>query len=163
MKSVKLTKRLAALASLIKPGASVADIGTDHGLITAHLAQRGDMARIIASDIKPGPLGSARENAQIHGVEGHIEFVLAPGLEGISPHSVDTIVIAGMGGETILNILAGAQWTRKRSVQLLLQPQSKLGVLCSWLQDNGYDTVNIGTVAEKGKRYTILEVFGTED
>lgn len=163
MKRITLSKRLSAIARFVPPGARVADVGTDHGFIPVFLAQTGLARRIIASDIRPGPLSRAEESARAHGVTDAVEFVLAPGLSGVGPADVDTVIIAGMGGETILSILADAAWTRERGVLLILQPQSKLGLLYNWLLSQGYDILDMDVVEEKRKRYTIMVAKGLED
>ena len=82
-KTVKLPNRLKTVAGFIEKGASVADIGTDHGLLPAYLAQSGSARRIIASDISSGSLEAARRTAEKYGVTEQIEFIVAPGLDGI--------------------------------------------------------------------------------
>jgi tRNA (adenine22-N1)-methyltransferase len=115
-----------AIASFIHRGASVADIGTDHGFLPVYLAQNGLARSIIASDISAGSLEAARRSATNYGVSDKITFIVAPGLSGIKETDVDTIVIAGLGGETIAAILNEAPWTRYSDIKLILQPQSKI-------------------------------------
>jgi len=156
MKKIKLSGRLNALVDMIAPGASVADIGTDHGFLPVYLAQTALAKNIIASDISAASLDSARRSAAEYNVTTAIRFVAAPGLSGISPNEADTIVIAGMGGETILKILKETPWIKRRKIKLILQPQSKLDLLARFLYDNGYIIQKTQTVRDKGKRYTIM-------
>jgi len=162
MKQKKLSERLKALADYIDDGASVADIGTDHGFLPVYLAQAGLVKSIFASDISRASLDSAKQAAADAGVSEAITFIFAPGLDGISPTDVDTVIIAGLGGETILSILMDAPWTGRSGIKLILQPQSKIELLCRFLYDNGYLINETKSVLDKGKRYTILYVSGGE-
>ncbi|MCL2409307.1 MAG: class I SAM-dependent methyltransferase [Oscillospiraceae bacterium] len=153
---LKLPKRLASIADLIEQGASVADIGTDHGFLPVYLAQR-DIARIIiASDISEGSLSSARRTAVKYGVEDRIKFVTAPGLDGVEAHEVDTVVIAGIGGENIAGIINDAPWLRERGVRLILQPQTKLDTLCYFLRENGYPIRRMELVRDRDRLYAVI-------
>ena len=100
-----MNKRLEAIYALIGEGRGLVDVGTDHGYIPTALAQSGYAGNIIASDIKPGPLQAARRSAENAGVADKIDFLLCDGLDGCDPSAIDTIVIAGMGGDTICGIL----------------------------------------------------------
>jgi len=160
MKRIRLSKRLIALAELIRKDASVADIGTDHGYLPVFLAQAGIAKRIIASDISAASLSAAQRSAAEFDVSEAITFLVASGLDGVTPNEADTIVIAGMGGETILSILENAPWTNNRGVTLILQPQSKIDLLCRFLYDSGYEIKQTKSVHEKGKYYTVILAVG---
>ena len=155
---LKLSGRLKTVAGFIEKGSCVADIGTDHGHIPVYLAQTGLAKRIIASDMSAGSLGAARRTAEKHSVADKMTFVVAPGLEGICETDVDTIVISGMGGETIIGILAAAPWTKRFGINLILQPQTKIDVLCAWLSDNGYIISNTEYAKDRGRTYTVFLV-----
>jgi len=146
-----------AIAGFIEASSSVADIGTDHGFLPVYLAQTGLASRIIASDMSAGSLEAARRSAAKYDVTEKITFVVAPGLSGVREADVDTVVIAGVGGETIAKILEGAPWT-KSGVRLILQPQTKLDVLQSFLFDNGYTIRDTKQVQDRGRTYTVLLV-----
>ena len=159
MKYIKLSNRLRALADLIDNGAAVVDIGSDHGHLPVYLAQSRKTARIIASDISAASLSAARRFAKEYNVTESITFMVAPGLDAITASDVDTIVIAGLGGETILQILENAPWTKNGAVRLILQPQSKIDLLCRFLYNNGYEIKETKSVVDKGKSYTIIVVM----
>lgn len=136
MKEIKLSHRLSAIASLIKGGKAIVDVGTDHGYLPVWLAQQSALSQITATDIKEGPLAHARSSALHYGVQSRIDFVLTDGLRGLSG-MYDTVVIAGMGGETIVHILENAPWALSEAVLLVLQPQTKQEELLLWLKNNG--------------------------
>ncbi len=156
MKTIKLTKRLSAIVRYVKSGSTVIDVGTDHGYIPVFLAQNGIADRMIASDVRRGPLRSAMKSAEEYGVSDKIEFVLADGLSGIGEFDADTVIIAGMGGETIIKILNAAPWTCHERVELILQPQSKLSELNVWLAGRGYAVTDGELVEDDGKLYVVL-------
>jgi len=94
--------RLQTIASLVPKGSIVADIGTDHAQLPLLLRERHISPLVYAIDNKPGPLRQAYQNTQ--GVKG-ITLVLANGIEQLSS-DVTTLVLAGLGGRTIVEILA---------------------------------------------------------
>ena len=156
MGSVKLSKRLGVIAGYIEKGASVADIGTDHGYLPIYLAQHGLARRIIASDISERSLNPARRSAAKYGVEDKIKFIAAPGLSGIGEFDADTVVIAGMGGETIIGILSGVPWVICGDIRLILQPQSKNVDLYLWLRENDISVHDASLARDRGRIYAVL-------
>lgn len=158
MESMTLTPRLALAAELIPAGARLADVGTDHGKLPISLLLSGRVRAAIGSDIRPGPLSHAERNAREHGVT--LPLRLAPGLEGLAPAECDTVTIAGMGGETIAQILADAPWTAAGEHLLLLQPMTMLDELRRWLAANGYVTETERICREGRKYYVVMAVRG---
>lgn len=141
----------------------MADIGTDHGLLPVWLLEHGVAAQVIAADLRAGPLEAARRTARRYGLSDRISFRLCDGLSGISPDETDTIVIAGMGGETIVGILSAAPWTKTQGVKLLLQPQSAFPELRSWLTAQGYQIQREQIVCEGNRLYVIMDVNAGAD
>ncbi len=158
-KRLSLQPRLRRLAELVPAGCRLTDVGTDHGYLPVSLLQQGRIASAIASDIGAEPLEHARRTAAACKVEG-LSFRLCPGLAAIAPEETDVIVIAGMGGETILAILQAAPWTKDGRHCLLLQPMTKTADLRRWLVDNGYTFTGEYLVEDKGRIYPILCVCG---
>lgn len=154
-----LQPRLRAIADLVPNGTRLVDVGTDHGFIPVDLLLSERISSAIASDIGAAPLEHARRTAAVHDVTERIEFRLCDGLNGVSADEVDCIVIAGMGGDSIVSILEAAPWT-KENVFLLLQPMSKAEVLRRWLSESGYCVTAERLVADKGVIYPILSVRG---
>ena len=159
-KELTLQPRLAMLASLVPTGASLADVGTDHGYLPVYLLRHGVIAHAIASDINALPLEHARRTADEYGVTRGIDFRLCAGLGDIEAQEVDTVAIAGMGGETIIEILKNAPWTREKT--LLLQPMTKPEVLRVWLSENGYTITQEHLVRDKDTLYAVLIATGGE-
>ena len=135
-----LDRRLQMVADLIRDGSRVADIGTDHALLPCALVAAGRCPSAIASDIRVGPTEAAQKTVAATGLEQTVSVRLGAGLQTVSPDEVDDIVIAGMGGETIIEILSASPWAKEK--KLLLQPQTKLPELRRWLNENGYDVLD---------------------
>ena len=160
-KRLELSARLALLAGWVPQGARLADVGTDHGFLPVWLRLHGRVASAIASDLRPGPLSRARENAAIWCVDG-IDFRLCDGLAAVGPEECDTVSIAGMGGENIAAILAAAPWTADGRHTLLLQPQSRGEVLRAFLQEHGCAIRRERLVEDRGHVYPVLEAGAGE-
>lgn len=158
MESMALTPRLALAAAFVPQGARLADVGTDHGKLPISLLLSGRARSAVGSDIRPGPLSHAARNAEEHGVA--LPLRLAPGLDGVSPDECDTVAIAGMGGETIVEILRAAPWTRDGSHLLILQAMTMLPLLRVWLAANGYRTEKERVCREDRKYYVVIAARG---
>lgn len=158
MKQLELTPRLQAVADLVPMGTAMADIGTDHAYLPVWLLLEGKIRCAIAADLREGPLERARLTAKEYECREHITFRLCDGLSGIAPEEADTIVIAGMGGETIAAILEAAAWTQNSSYTLILQPMSAQNDLRRWLWRNGFNVVNERIICEGEKLYNIMFV-----
>ncbi len=159
-KKLILQPRLQLLANLVPLGTWLADIGTDHGYLPVWLKQNGRIAGAIAADMGQEPLQHARRTAEEYGVTD-VEFRLCDGLQGLRADEADTIVIAGMGGQTIIHILSAAPWTNAPGrYTLLLQPMTKAGILRRWLVDNGYTFTEERLVWDKDFLYPVLVVTG---
>lgn len=160
-KRLELSARLALLADWVPQGARLADVGTDHGLLPIWLRLRGRISSAVASDLRPGPLSRARENAAAYGADG-IDFRLCDGLAAVEAGECDTVTIAGMGGENIAAILAAAPWTADGRHTLLLQPQSRAEALRRFLAEHGYAIAREALVRDRGFLYPVIEAGAGE-
>lgn len=153
MKSLSL--RLETIASLVPNGARVCDIGTDHGYLSIFLKNNNIAKSVIATDLNQKPLLSAQKNISESGVSG-IELRLGCGLSPIKPGEVDTIVIAGMGGEVIANILNDCEWIKDGKYTLILQPTTSADTLRRFLCDNGFEIQSETPISENQKLYSLM-------
>lgn len=160
-KRLELTPRLRLLADWVPQGAKLADVGTDHAYLPVWLTVHGRVSSAIASDLRQGPLQGAAEHCRLYGAET-VDCRLAPGLEAVSPEEADTVVIAGMGGETIASILADAPWTADGAHTLLLQPMTHAEELRRFLMDHGYSIRREALVYDRGTIYPVMEVTAGE-
>lgn len=152
---IPLTPRLAAIADWVPDGASVADIGTDHAYLAAAIA--GRVERVIASDLRPGPLARAQETIRRYGVGQKVETRLAGGLSALRPGEADTIIIAGMGGILINEILEQGKLVAQAAQTLLLQPMTAIYETRRFLLENGYAIRRERLAQEGDKLYVILQ------
>ena len=123
-------------------------------MIPVWLAQMGRATRILATDIRPGPLQNAAALVEETDTGDKIQLMLTDGLKGVAPEDGEVVVIAGMGGETMVSILAAAPWTRNSC--LILEPQSKKALLRRFLVENGYQITEEHLVKDAGRFYPIL-------
>ncbi len=151
-----MNKRLNCILSHVPDGYGVIDVGTDHGYLPVSLARRGYPGRLIAADINAGPLHAALRSAEEAGLKERIEFQLADGLEHCDPNVIDTIVIAGMGGDTICGILDRAEWCMNSHYTLVLQPMTRAEVLRYWLIYNEFEIMSEDLIEDGGILYAVL-------
>lgn len=151
----KISKRLCTAASYVRNGAVVADIGTDHAYLPIHLALENKIQRGLASDINEGPIARARENIHKYGLDNIIDTCVADGLDDIEAYAPTDIIICGMGGELIAQIIDKSVYVKKIGVRLILQPMTSIKELRKYLQ-NGFSTVAENIVFEDNKLYQII-------
>lgn len=160
---IKLSERMQAVASMVTAGNRLADIGTDHGYIPIVLVQEGKIPSAIAADINAGPLERAGEHIAACHLEDRIRTIRGDGLKGILPGEVDTILIAGMGGELIVHILTEGEEVCRAAKELVLQPQSELKKVRKYLRQHNYRIVDEDMVLEDGKYYPMMRVEADPD
>ncbi len=159
---VKLPARLQAVAEFIPPGKAVADIGTDHALLPVYLAARGLASRVIAVEKAPGPLDAARRAVTASGLDGRIEVRAGDGLRPLAPGETDVLVLAGMGGRTITEILEAAPAVVRAADTLVLQPQEPVAPARRWLIENGWRLADEELVEEAGRLYPVIRAVPGE-
>lgn len=150
-----LNSRLHACAELIRPGAHVCDVGTDHAQLAVYLLQQGIAADVIASDIGEGPLQAAARTIEAHGLTDRIRTILSDGLQSIPPEGLTDIVIAGMGGETMIHILESAPFSLEGK-RLILQPMTKARELRRWLFCEGFSITAETCVRDDRYLYAVM-------
>lgn len=155
-----LSDRLQTIADMICEECRVADIGTDHGYLPIYLLQKKRPIFVAACDINQGPLDHAKRSAAQYGLENAMSFRLGNGLACVAPNEVDTIIIAGMGGETIAAILEAAPWTKSGECRMLLQPMTKVEFLRPWLSERGYVIEQERLVYENRTYFPVMAVTG---
>lgn len=154
----KLSNRLNMLASLAYNSQRLADIGTDHGYLPLYLLENGHVDHCILCDINLGPLENAKRSFNEAEFTEKTEFRLGSGIEPLDYSEVDTVVIAGMGGGLIIDILSQNLQKSKSFELLLLQPMTEQNQLRSWLLDQGFNIKSDHYVHEGSKYYEIIEV-----
>jgi hypothetical protein len=161
-KRKRIPKRMLAIANLVDNSKVLADVGCDHAYISINLLENGKAERIIASDLREGPLNIARDNIKLEGFEERIETRLCAGLCGYEAGEVDTILISGMGGMLVKEILSESIDVVRRADTLILEPQSDLRVVRAYLKDIGFEIIDEDMLSEGGKYYQIMKAVKSE-
>lgn len=150
--------RLKAIADMVPPSDSLADIGTDHGYIPTYLVTKGTIERAIAADISRPSLARAQALIKAEGLEDRIQTRLGDGLAILSIGEVDTIILAGVGGGLTSEILSRDREIAQATTTLVLQPMTAIEDLRRWLAANGYRIFDEDLVKERGRIYEIIAV-----
>ncbi len=153
---MKLSARLAMLADCVPQDAVLADIGTDHAYLPVSLVESGRIGRAIAGDVVSGPYQAAQKAVAAAGYEAEISVRLGNGLAVLRPGEADTVVIAGMGGATIVEILAAEPEITAELKRLILQPMIAAGQVRRWLRDNCWRIVEEELVEDSGRIYEVI-------
>ena len=138
-------------------GKTVADIGTEHAYIPIYLIQHNLADHVIASDVRKGPVNTARDNIEKNGLSNKIEVRLGSGLSVLKNDEADTIIIAGMGGQLISEIIE-AEIIISRNCKLVLQPMNAQYELRKYLLENNFKITNEDIAVEGFKVYNIMNV-----
>lgn len=156
---MQLSKRLKAIADMVSGGNRLVDVGCDHGYIPIWLVEQGKIPGAIAMDINKGPLLRAKANIEKHGLSCYIETRVSDGVSALAKGEGDTLVIAGMGGPLTERILSEGEKALKEFSEFILEPQSEIGHMRKFLQENRYKIVEEDMVYEDGKFYPVMKVI----
>ena len=151
-----INKRLLICSELVRDGAVLADVGTDHAYLPIYLLQKGKIERAVLSDINQGPLNKARENSEKAGFINKVELRLCNGASELSDSGATDYAICGMGGELIAEIIENAPHLKSEKINLILQPMSKSEVLREYLFTHGFHIARERYVTDTGKHYVCI-------
>ena len=157
-KSPQLDNRLMLCARFVRRGAKLADIGTDHAYLPVWLCRNGVCPKAVAADINPEPLERGRQTVNEAQLGDRISMRLSDGLKQINSDEADDIVIAGMGGELIADIILSCDFSRNSEKHFILQPMTKSEELIRLLCENGFEIDAQDCCVASGKCYTVLSV-----
>lgn len=153
-----MTPRLLCVASFVKNGAIVADVGTDHAYIPIYLITNETAKSALAMDINEGPLLRAKENIERFNLEDKISTRLSDGLIKLKEGECDTVIIAGMGGILINRILDNSKNLYPHIKHYILQPMTAVEETRKFLEENGFFIENERLAKEDNKIYTVISV-----
>ncbi|MBD1371189.1 SAM-dependent methyltransferase [Hazenella sp. IB182357] len=151
-----ISDRLKTIASYIPEHKRVADIGGDHALLLMYLAKRHQLQHGIVGELNEGPFQNAKTRVQAFQCDSLIDVRLGNGLSILSPHEVDVVVIAGMGGNLITQILEEGKPSLIGVHTLILQPNISSGLIRKWLVKNGFRIHQETIVKENDILYEII-------
>jgi len=161
---MELSIRLQMNVDLVPEKCTVADIGCDHGYGAIYLAENKNCTRVIAMDVKQGPLDMAEKNISRAGLSDIIECRLSNGMEKLQPREVDTLMIAGMGGMLVCQILQGKPEVLSKIQTLVIQAQSDLKELRKLLPKLGFFIDKEAMCKDAGKYYLAIRALrGVEE
>lgn len=155
---MKLTPRLEKIASLIPKCDCVGDVGTDHAYIPVALAERNIVGHAIASDIVDGPVLNAKKTVVRYGMDEMVEVRKGPGLQPYEIGEIQGVIIAGMGGPLIAEIIEDRYELAQSLDFLILQPMIGQEVLREYLENRNFLIVEEYIETEGNKFYEILKV-----
>ncbi len=157
-----MLNRLKLCSEMVTGKGIACDVGTDHAYLAADLILSNKCSQVIASDIKEGPLEAAAKTVEKYGLSDKIQLVLSDGLQNVPDEGVSDVIIAGMGGETIVEILQACCWIADESINLVLQPMTKAEILREWLGMNGFEIDEERAVEETGRVYIVIRAHYNE-
>ncbi len=149
-------KRLLKCAEYVCRGGISADVGTDHAYLPVFLVKNGISKRAVACDIKDGPLEAAKTTVLSNGLSDKITIVKSDGLDSVVTDEITDVIIAGMGGEMISDIISRCNYLKTNKTNLVLQPMTKPHLLRRFLCDNGFYIKNESAVSSGVFCYTVI-------
>lgn len=155
-----LSYRLNKIAEKVTINGIIADIGTDHAYIPIFLYKNNKIKSAIACDISKGSLQKAIDNINKYNLQDNIQTRLGNGLEKITlQDNIDTIIIAGMGGMLMIDILEKGNIIANNVKELILQPQKDIDKVRQYLHNNNFKIIDDEMLKDEGKYYTIIKAI----
>lgn len=154
-----LSDRMRAVVGLVQPCKSIADIGCDHGYVSMELVRSNICRHVIAMDINKGPLERAKQNIADYEMQEYIQLRLSDGTCALQQGESEGIICAGMGGKLVISILEQGKELIREMSQVILQPQSELNEVRSYLREHGFLIDKEDIVYEDGKYYPMMRAL----
>jgi len=151
-----LSPRLKIIADSIRGFDTAADIGSDHAYLPIYLAENGLVKSAIATDVNSGPVKISKERIKSYGVTAKVSVRQGNGLKAINPGEAEVIVVAGMGGILIRDILDKDAKVAESAKLLILQPMRDSDKVRKWLFLHGFDIIDEELVKEQDKIYEVI-------
>jgi len=156
---MKLSPRLSTIADMLPAGLKAADIGTDHAYLPVELILQNKTNFIVAGDVHVGPYQAAQLHVRQAGLLHNISVRLGDGLAVLAPGEVDAVILAGMGGVTMAQILSASPAVTAKLSVLILQPMNGAALLRQWLVNQGWNFDAETLVQDDGRLYEIIRVI----
>ena len=148
--------RLKTVAKMTTKGNIAADIGTDHGYVPIYLVENNICEKVYAMDINEGPLKIAKKNITLKGLNNQIVTIQSNGMEKMKNNMADTVIIAGMGGDLIVNILKKGE-SIEGIKELVLSPHRRVDLVREYILDKGWEIIDEKMLIDCGKYYTVIK------
>ena len=160
---VPMSARLEAIVRLAGQGDTVCDVGCDHAHVPIRLLQTGCYRRAIGMDVIAGPLGKAAANLALYGMEDRVQLRLSDGLDACIAGEADTLIVTGMGGTLMEEILLRQPEKTASFRALVLGPQSDPEKVRSALRRLGFTITEEELIFEDGKYYPVIRSEAAAD
>jgi len=152
---MKINTRLKKIGDLVEANSFCLDVGCDHALLDIYLVKQKKDIKAVASDIAEGPLNQAKNNIKREKLDGKIETRLGPGLSTYSDE-INTIIISGMGGRSIIGILKDSPKVLKKVDTIILSPNNYQEDVKRYLTKNNFYIYNEEFVKDGKFIYQII-------
>ena len=152
MAKLNLSPRLTMIADFVPEGDALADVGCDHGWLGLSLLAAGKIPAVIGCDLREGPIEGAREHARLTGLSDRASFRLSDGLDGLEAGEAKTLVISGMGGALMAEILLREKDKTKSFKTLILEPQKEHSLVRKAVRELGFVITDERMQREKLKK-----------
>ncbi len=153
---LNLSERMLMAAKMVRKGSSVADIGTDHAYLPAHLILNGISPKALACDVRKGPLENAKKTVETYGIKDKITLRLSDGFDEIEPCEADDFIMCGMGGTLMEQLVSRTYWLKDVKKRLIVQPQSHAEDIRRFLVENGFEILFEDACIDGGKLYCAM-------
>ena len=161
---MQISERLKTVASFVTEGMKVADIGTDHAYVPIYLIKEKKIPSALAMDIRTGPLKRASDHIAEQGLTKQIETRLSDGFSAFQKGDAQSVVIAGLGGELMIQILTLGKPVILEVSEFILSPHSEIHKVRGFLMEQGFFIKKETMLQEDGIYYTVLKaVYGEGD
>lgn len=158
---INIGPRLLCAASMVRCRSKIVDIGTDHAYLPSYLVLNGKAEDVLACDIGLMPLRNAERTVNKFGLFNNIKLRISDGLQSVSPDEADEIIICGMGGNLIADILSAAPWIKRNGMHLILQPMTHSEDVRYFLCTNGFEIDKEIFVTDNKKVYCCISACFT--
>ena len=152
----RLSGRLRAIVDMVSPGSVVCDVGCDHAHVPIALLKEGRIPSALAMDVIPGPLVKAGENLALYGEEKRVVLRLSDGLDAYRAGEAQCLIVTGMGGRIIRDILTREPEKSRDFTEMVLSPQADQWLVRQALRDLGYCIDREALILEDGKYYPVI-------
>ena len=156
-----LSRRLETIASFVDKGSFIADIGSDHCLLPIFLLSKGVIKEAQAVDNKPGPYERMTKAIENSGYKAQIHAFLSSGIENLDPKA-DTLILAGMGGFLISNILKAHPENLKNIKTIIVDAHTDIRAVYETLSSMSFEIVDSCFLLDKGKPYDVMKWVKTD-
>ena len=127
-------KRIDAITDFISPYKSIADIGCDHGYVIKQAFDKGYIDNAYAIDNKLGPINRAKDTLKDY---KNVKYYLSDGLDSVD-ENIDCVIIAGMGGMLIIDILEKNKDKLNYIKRLIIEANKDEFKVRKYLTENGF-------------------------